>query len=270
MLLILLCALSASQPAFSEIPAIKWKNIGKGVEFAEINFESIADGLKKQLHIVRFDPKKAKLELVLSSQSDKIKKTAGQCCKDNKMIAAINAGMYLTDHFTNVGYLRNGNYVQNGRWNKKYQSALAFGPRKKKIPNAVIIDMDTEGAQKILDNYDSVVQNLRLLKGDGISVWGPEDKKAWSEAAIAMDSGGRILFIFCRNPMTMYSFNNTIISLKIGVIKMMHVEGGPEANLSVHGGGIDLDLNGSYETGFDGSESNGAQWPIPNVLGIVK
>ena len=31
----------------------------------------------------------------------------------------------------------------------------------------------------------------------------------------------------------------------------MHVEGGPEASLSVHAGGVDLDLNGSYETGFN-------------------
>ena len=48
----------------------------------------------------------------------------------------------------------------------------------------------------------------------------------------------------------------------------MHVEGGPEARLSIHTAGIDLDLNGSYETGFNENDDEREQWPIPNVLAV--
>ena len=34
--------------------------------------------------------------------------------------------------------------------------------------------------------------------------------------------------------------------------------------------GLDLDLAGSYETGFFPDDSNREQWPIPNVLGVVR
>ena len=50
----------------------------------------------------------------------------------------------------------------------------------------------------------------------------------------------------------------------------MHVEGGPEASLSIHAGGIDLDLNGSYETSFNENDGEKKQWPLPNVLGVAR
>ncbi len=34
------------------------------------------------------------------------------------------------------------------------------------------------------------------------------------------------------------------------VVRAMHVEGGPQASLSIHTGGIDIDLTGSYEMGL--------------------
>jgi len=48
----------------------------------------------------------------------------------------------------------------------------------------------------------------------------------------------------------------------------MHVEGGPEASLSIHTGELELDLSGSCETGFNANDLNHTQWPIPNVLGV--
>jgi hypothetical protein len=41
----------------------------------------------------------------------------------------------------------------------------------------------------------------------------------------------------------------------------MHAEGGSEASLSIRGAGLKVDLSGS---------GGGAQWPIPNVLGVLK
>jgi hypothetical protein len=68
----------------------------------------------------------------------------------------------------------------------------------------------------------------------------------------------------------MHEFNELLLSLPLDVRQAMHLEGGPEASLSIHVPGIDLDLCGSYETGFRLDDGNRDQWPIPNVLGIER
>ena len=68
----------------------------------------------------------------------------------------------------------------------------------------------------------------------------------------------------------MNELNDKLLALPLGITAAMHVEGGPEASLSIHAGGVDLDLNGSYETGFNENDGEKAQWPIPNVLGVAR
>jgi hypothetical protein len=50
----------------------------------------------------------------------------------------------------------------------------------------------------------------------------------------------------------------------------MHLEGGPEASLSVHGGGVDIDMSGSFETGFVEQDSNRVQWRLPVIFGVKR
>ncbi|NPU84085.1 MAG: hypothetical protein HPY65_06310 [Syntrophaceae bacterium] len=175
--------------------------------------------------------------------------------------------MFLKDYRTNVGYLRNKAHIQNRRWNRKYNTALAFGPRKNGIPKAILVDLDTPDSMKRLADYDAVVQNLRLIKGNGVSVWSREDRK-WSESAVGMDKDGRILFLFCRSPLTMRNFNETVKSLDLGVIRMMHMEGGPLASLSIRTRDLVINLAGSYETDLRQDDRNMHQWPIPNAIGV--
>ncbi len=78
----------------------------------------------------------------------------------------------------------------------------------------------------------------------------------------------RVLFFFSRYPHSIKALNNILLSLPLGITAAMHVEGGPEASLSIHGGGVNLDLNGSYETGFNENDGARHQWPIPNVLAV--
>jgi hypothetical protein len=66
----------------------------------------------------------------------------------------------------------------------------------------------------------------------------------------------------------MRDFNGYLLKLPLDITQAMHLEGGPEASLSIHAGGVDLDLSGSYETGFLPDNSNRVQWPLPNVLGV--
>jgi hypothetical protein len=133
-----------------------------------------------------------------------------------------------------------------------------------------MVDLDEPGAREKLSGYQMVVQNLRLIKsvqGQGHNVWHDQPRR-WSEAAVALDEHLRVLFLFSRTPFSMAEFNRRLLALPLGIQRAMHVEGGPEASLSIHAGGIDADYVGSYETGFVENDDNVEAWRIPNVLGV--
>jgi len=246
--------------------AEKCRMAARGVEYCFLDINPDREGAGR-LHILKIDPAVAKLRLMLASEHNNVSRTAAGWCKEFGMIAAINAGMYGKDLLTNVGYLQNGTHIQNKRWNKKYQSVLAFDARQPDRPPAIMIDLDEPEAMKKVQDYNVVVQNLRLIKGDGINVWGRSEKR-WSEAAVGMDRSGRILFLFCRSPYSMLAFNEMIRSSGLSVIRLMHMEGGPVASMSVRSKNISLDLSGSYETGLRSDVANDMQWPIPNVIAV--
>ena len=231
---------------------LAWRLIQPGVELAS------AQGLS----VVRVDPAQARLTVALASEEKVAPMTAADWCAAAQLSVAINLGMFQTDERSNVGYLRHGKHINNGRWND-FGAVLALNATK-----ALWLDRDRSDVIQQTAAYDIVVQNLRLITTDRRNVWAANDRK-WSEAAVAIDSKGRLLFLFSRAPWSMRDFNAFLLQLPLDVAGAMHVEGGPEASLSIHGGGVDLDLAGSYETGFLENDSNKRQWPIPNVLGVV-
>jgi hypothetical protein len=249
-------------------PQDDWRTLADGVEyrtFTLVNKPEVGDGV---LHVVRADPSRVDLKAALVSEQGGEPRPAGRWLDDMGLVVGINIGMYDTDQRTNVGYLRNGSHVSNPKWRKSHETALAFGPKRAGLPPLLMVDLDTPGATDQLTDYGTVVQNLRLVKGEAQSVWKTSTRR-WSEAAVAVDKQGRLLFLFCRTPMSMTEFNDRVLELPVGIVRAMHVEGGPEASLSIHTGALSLDLSGSYETGFNENDGNAHQWPIPNVLGVA-
>jgi hypothetical protein len=255
----------AAVPAAGPAVAPAWRTLGPGVDYAAIAISprpAIGDG---RLHVVRVDPARATLRTRLVAEVGGEARTARQWANGPRIAAVINAGMYATDFRTHVGYLRVGERVHTRNWASKYQSVLLLGARRPGLPAATIRDTQPGDTAAAFAHYDTVIQNLRLIRDPGVSVWSKNGRR-WSEAAIALDREGRILLLFCRSPFTMYDFNAMLGRLKLGVVRAMHVEGGPEASLSVRGPGIELDLAGSYETGFEESDGNDRQWALPNVV----
>ena len=66
----------------------------------------------------------------------------------------------------------------------------------------------------------------------------------------------------------MHDLNQELLASRIGVVAAQHMEGGPEAQLYVHTGDIELEMFGSYETSFKENDQNEAPWPVPNVIGV--
>jgi hypothetical protein len=244
-----------------------WKNLQPGIEYALVRApEHGALSSDAHIHVVRIDPAKAPLEVVMAGAEDGRARTAAEWCRKRNLAVAINMGMYREDRRTNSGHAHAPGYVNNARWVGAYKSALGIGALKGDGPPALMADLDRPDDKTRLSMYGTVVQNLRLIRSPGRGVWAKQDRR-WSEAAVAIDKEGRVLFIFSRYPYSMKELIDVLLAQPLAITAAMHVEGGPEASLSIHAGGVDLDLNGSYESGFNENDLERQQWPIPNVLG---
>lgn len=256
---LLLCLLST---ASAQVP---WKTLAPGMDLAYIGRESSP----ARVAVLRIDLKLWELDVMGRSRTgEPAGHTAREWCQTHKYVAAINAGMFASDMKTHLGFARASDHVNNPKKNS-YQSVAAFEPLDPKSPTFHIFDLDAPDVrfETILKNYAGVLQNLRLIKRPGINQWGQQGRQ-WSEAALGEDTDGRALFIFSRTPYSMHDLNRELLNAGIGLIAAQHLEGGPEAQLYLHVGATELEIFGSFETGFLESNSNAKPWPVPNVLAV--
>lgn len=256
--------------SFMDNGKTEWQTIAPGMDLRVIAAGKTSSVGDSRLTVVRLDPNFWELVFAgISRTGEASGRTAREWCKSHKLTAAINAGMFATDYKTHVGYLRSQGHVNSSHVNG-YQSVAAFDPHGGSgLPRFRIFDLDAPGVAmaSILKNYDSVVQNLRLIQRPGRNCWPRQDKK-WSAAVLGEDDAGNILFIFCRTPFSMYDLNHELLSSGIGLTAAQHLEGGPEAQLYLHAGDVEFEMFGSFETSFREDDENAAPWPIPNVLGV--
>ncbi len=237
-----------------------------GVEYATLVLEPKPPSGDGALHVVRIDANVAALDVGLASENGGTLRTAREWCDDKGFIVAINAGMYDTDYSSNMGHLRHGDTVQRKTWHPEYKSAFVAQPREKGLPPAQLLDLDAPPGRTPTEKYGVVVQNLRLVKGNGESVWKPNGQP-WSEAAVGVDEKGRVLFLFSRTPLEMATWNERVLALPLGLRRAMHVEGGPEASLSIQTKAFSLHLGGGPRSSLFAGDPK-KQWRIPNVLGV--
>lgn len=246
-----------------------WQEMDKGLEYGQFKATVVTSVGDSIIHVLRIDPAIWDVRLLAVSQNPNGKNlSAKQWCEQEGLVAAINAGMFNADYRTHTGFMKTGDHLNNSRAND-YQSAAAFGPIKSGLPEFRIFDLDETSLDSIRSDYTNVIQNLRLVKRPGANRWSQQEKK-WSEAALAEDTRGRVLFVFCRSPYTMHDFNQILLSLPIDIVAAQHLEGGPEAQLFVKSGDTELALVGSYETNFYENNTNVQAWPIPNAVGLAR
>jgi hypothetical protein len=248
--------------------APEWQTLAPGMELKFVTPHG-ASGSNSAITILRIDPKRWELALLGTSLTGEAAgHTAREWCLKGKFTAAINAGMFSTDGKSHIGYMRSGEHVNSSKRNS-YQSVAAFNPRDGGMAAFRIFDLDAPGVsfETILKDYGAVVQNLRLIKRASVNAWPSQDKK-WSEAALGEDDGGRILFIFLREPFSMHDLNQELLGAGIGIVAAQHLEGGPEAQLYFRAGGVEKEMFGSYGASLQPSGENTIPWPIPNVLAV--
>ncbi len=266
-LAILTLALSIMHAGAAAAP---WQTLAPGAELGVFRVSNASAHGDSEITILRLDPRRWDLTLAGIGETDAAPGlTAKQWSRKHNLVAATNAGMFAKDYRTHVGYLRFRDHVSSKRINR-YQSVAAFDPRREHLPRFRMFDLDAPDVSMttILQDYASAIQNLRLIKRPGENRWTAQNKK-WSEAALGEDRAGRILFIFSRTPFSMHDLNKELLSLDIGLVAAQHLEGGPEAQLYVGLGDLELEMSGSYDTSsFKENNRNMFSWPVPNILGI--
>lgn len=247
-----------------------WRTLAPGMDLGTLRASArpaVGDSI---ITVLRIDPERWSLEFAgVSRTAGARTKNAREWCESEGFVAATNAGMFLADYKTHVGYMRSGGHINSASVNH-YNSVAAYGPRAGSgRPIFRIFDRDAPGGdvQSLARDYALVAQNLRLIKRPGVNAWGERERR-WSEAALGEDDTGRILFIFSRSGYNMRELARILLDSDLGIVAAQHLEGGPEAQLYVRVGDFELGYCGSFETDFVENDSNTMAWPVPNVLGI--
>ena len=170
---------------------------------------------------ITINPSKYKFEIINSPNKELSLKDISN---NNNCLMVFNAGMFDVDYKTNMGYMKNNGQILNSRYHPNYYSVLAFEPILEDIPEVYIYDSDEISMDTIVAQYNSIIENLRLIKRPGINRW-PEQDKRWSEIAIGQDLDGNMILIYCETSLSMFELNEILLSLPIKLQAAQHLDG---------------------------------------------
>ena len=256
-------------PSISICEESPWRKVDEGLSVAEFDSPMKSNAQDSRITIVRIDPKLYSFKLLCASEHGRTKMTARNWCEKFSLIAAVNAGMYQQDGFTNVGLMKTFNHVNNQRLNNVYKAVLAFNRLEPKIPEIQIIDLKCQDLEMIGPKYQTLIQNIRMIGCHQENVWA-KTNQLWGMAVFGIDKSGNALFIFSETPYSGHDFANVLLSLPLSIFNALYLEGGVEANLFLSWNGVELERVGARETGLQEDSPRAVSRPIPNVIGITK
>jgi hypothetical protein len=237
-----------------------WRALEPGLELGTFA------GPGGEVAVLRIDPARYELRLLnASAPGEGSLRTARTWAARAGAAAAINASMYQEDYRTSVSLMRTRAHVNHPRVSKD-KAVLAFDPLVRGAPAVRLIDRDCESLDTARASYGTLVQSIRLVSCDRRNVWEPSPRKV-SMAAIGVDGKGRVLFIHARTPSPVHELVNALLAMPIDLRQAMYVEGGPEAQLYVKGGGREHEWVGGFERAP--AAQNTSAWPVPNVIVAV-
>lgn len=236
---------------------LRWLDLEPGLEAVDIPLMDEA-----HLSILRIDPTFFDFVLCASSQHGALH-SLSRWSDIFGLTAAINAGMYLPDIRTNVGYLRDGSHVNQKRVSQRPGAFFVAGPEEASLPAVAILERGDPHWQH-LDHFRLVIQNYRMIDSQRNILWqqgGPPS----AIAAVGEDGQGHILFIYCPEEVDPYYFCRWLLDLPLDIRTVMYVEGGSQAGLAVRSVTANRDLGGSIQGFLQGLVQKAK---LPNVLGI--
>jgi len=236
-----------------------WKRIDDGLSLAEFQSQGIT--------VVRVAPTAYSYKLLSASEYNNVRMTTKKWSQAHNLVSATNAGMFLPDGVTNVGYMKNFNHVNSPRLGTNYNAVLAFNRVDATVPEVQIIDLKCQEFGRLKEKYQTFVQGMRMVSCRQENVWEKQDRM-WSIAAFGMDKSGNGLFIFGETPYSVHDFTQLLLSLPVWLYNAMYLEGGPEATLYFSAGGVEFEKVGKHQTALSENGFQRMARSLPNVIGI--
>ncbi len=240
-----------------------WREIAPGVEVARFQPSRAA---APPITVVRVDPRRNRFSL----QSAKLQglsraPTAAEWIARSGASGLINASMYAKDERTSVGYMRDGERVNNGGWSPQ-KAVFVAEPDRAGLPQARILDRSCEPVGRLAPRYRVVVQSIRMLDCKGRNVWSDASSQ-WGTTAIGTDRSGAVLLVHVAGPHSVHDLVDDLEALPLGLTRLMYVEGGRQAALRVVVGGktvVDETGGGGLASVLLGDKA--AASGLPNVI----
>ena len=248
-------------------PDTVWQKISDGLELGFFHAPQPAETGDSMIRVLRIEPARYELRLLNASAAENGRPlSAKEWCRQNGLVAAINASMYQDDLKASVSLMRTKSHINNPRLSKD-MAILAFDRRSPDVPLVKIIDRECEDFKTWKNNYKTLIQSIRMISCKGKNVWAPQTQK-WSTAAIAIDHLGHVLFIHVGSLYSTHDLIDILKKLPLDIDRAMYVEGGPQAQMYINIGTHKYEFVGSYKIEIDENMNTLIPRPIPNVVGI--
>jgi uncharacterized protein YigE (DUF2233 family) len=245
---------------------VSWTKIDEGLFYTE--YSPPNDSVSGVISILKIDPKFYEFNLFSAKEPGEKSRTVQEWAEEKNQIAVINAGMYQGDNRTNVGYMKDYSFINNGHINKN-NAILAFNRKINDVPPVQIIDLQCQDWETLKNKYNSFTQSIRMVDCHQKNCWAKKDEK-WSMVAIGMDKKGNAMFLFSRYAYTVHDFIDILLEAPIDVYNALYLEGGPPASFFLNYNKVVEEKVGSYESRYFENDDNARFWPLPNVIGISK
>lgn len=246
--------------------ALNWMNLADGLDLTLLT-EPDEGQAPVEVTIVRMAPDRYEFSLHSVAWDGPPARTIGEWAESLNLTAAINAGMYLPDGKTSTGYMRRGEDLNNSRIASRYDGFFVSGPRRAGLPQAAVLDRSVDEWENLLPAYDVVAQNFRLFGPNGSQLW-PQNGPVHAVAAVAQDEDGRILFLHCREAVSVHRFVSVLNAHPdLRLRAAIYVEGGGQAAMTLR-----LPGHSATWTGRNAASlllgSDDAASPLPNIIGV--
>ena len=244
-----------------------WQKLSDGLELGFFLSPQLSETGDSMVRVLRIDTARYQLRLLNASASKKGRPlSAKEWCRQNGLVAAINASMYQADLKASVSLMRTKSHINNPRLSKD-MAILAFDRNSSDVPRVKIIDRQCEDFKTWEKRYKTLIQSIRMISCEGKNVWAQQNQK-WSTAAVAVDHIGHVLFIHVGSPYSTHDVINILKKLPLNIDRAMYVEGGPQAQLYINTGTHEYEVAGSYKLELEENVNSFFSRPIPNVVGI--
>ena len=254
----------SSNSIYSQSQKISWQKIDSGLFYSEALSPIKSDIGDSKVTILKIDPHYYDFKLISAKEKIEDGRTLKEWVKLKGLIAAINAGLYQEDGKTNVGYMKNFNFINNNHLNKD-NTIAAFNRRDTTVPEIQIIDLKCQKWEELKDKYNSYTQCIRMIDCNQNNTWRQQPEK-YGMAVIAIDKQGNALFIFTRSPYSVHDFISILKLLPLNIYNAMYLEGSAPASFYLNYKGLEVEKTGSIMTNGE----NGIAWELPNIIGIIK